>query len=392
MRKGTKSGTKIARIRTYHLRYRLSEPFASAQTRQTHRESLLVQVVTDNGLEGWGECAGPASVLQAAVQTCYAPLLVGSDALQTDHLWHTMWRASLTWGRRGVTIGAVSGLDMALWDLKGHALKRTVSDMMGGRLRERIPCYATGLYFRDRPESELIPSLVEEGQNYIELGYRAVKAQIGRNPSYDTALIHALRRALPNAALAADACNAYDLPEATHIGRVLEEADFAWFEEALSPEVPTAYRQLSDRLRVPLAVGEAEQTCWGFRSLLESGGVSVAQPDLSYCGGPTEALRIRAIAASHGVNVVPHAGGTMLNFAAALHYLASDYRQPGRIEASGGVLGHIAQPNELRDNIWATRAEVEHGTARVPTAPGLGVSIDVGEMRAFCVCDTEVKA
>lgn len=375
---------RIVCIRTFHLRCKLPEALVAPQERFDHRAALLVQVIADTGAEGWGECAGLPEVAQTAVHAFYAPRLLGRDALQTENLWHEMWRSSLRWSRRGMMISALSGLDMALWDLKGQVLRLSLSEMMGGRLRERLPCYATGLYVRERPEAELIPLLVEEAHGYIDAGYRAVKAQIGRNLSFDAALVRALRQALPGTTLLADANRAYDLPEATHIGRVLEEANFSLFEEPLSPEYPEQYRQLSDRVRVPLAAGESEQTRWGFQALLAPGGVSLGQPDLAFCGGPSEALRIRAIAGSLGINLTPHTDGTMLNLASALHFLASDFRQPGRIEPSLSFLSRDAAPNPLRDNIFSTSLEIDGGTAHVPTGPGIGVTIDIDEMKTYC--------
>jgi D-galactarolactone cycloisomerase len=383
---------RIACIRTYHLRCKLPEVLASPQERFDHRTALLVQIVADSGAEGWGECAGPPEIGQPTIQAFYGPRLLGKDALQTDILWSEMWRASLRWARRGVMLGALSGIDMALWDLKGQVLNRPLSEMMGGRLRDRVSCYATGLYVRDRPETELIPLLVEEAHDYVEAGYRAVKTQIGRNLAFDTSLVRALRAALPTTPLFADANRAYDLTEATSIGRALEEANFAWFEEPLSPEYPGQYRQLSDRLRVPIAAGETEQTRWGFQAMLSPGGVGIAQPDLSFCGGPSEAQRIRAISAAQGVNLTPHSDGTMLNLAAALHFLASDFRQPGRIEPSMMFLGRDGAPNPLRDAIFSTTLEIDGGTAYVPTTPGLGVTVDVDEMRGFCVSEQELTA
>lgn len=381
---------KIACLRTYRLYCPLPEFLGFSQGREGAREALLVQIVTDDGAEGWGECAGPAAVAQAAITTFYGPPLIGQDALQTDVLWHQMWRSSLNWARRGVMMGAISGIDMALWDLKGRVLKQPLCEMLGGRFRDRVPCYVSGLYFRDRPEAERIPSLIEEAHGYVEEGYRAVKVQIGRNLSYDSALIRAVRRALPDTPLLADANHAYDLPEAIGIGRVLEDANFSWFEEPLSPELPGQFRHLAGAVRVSLAAGENEQTRWGFQTLLAPGGLHVAQPDMSYCGGPSEAQKIRAVAGSLGVNLVPHTGGTMLNLAAALHFLASDFRQPGRAEAAIGLLERDGPPNPLRDVLFSETLAIEHGVAEVPTAPGLGVTVDTTEMHFFCLSREEV--
>jgi D-galactarolactone cycloisomerase len=333
---------------------------------------------------------GPPQVLQTAVQTLLGPLLLGEDALQTEHLWHRMWQTTQQWERRGVLMAAISGLDMALWDLKGHALKRPLSEMMGGRGRDRIPCYATGLYFRELPETDVIPSLIEEAQGYIEAGYRGVKAQLGRNRSWDMNFIRTLRHSLPDAVLMADASNCYDLTEAIEIGRVLDEEGYYWFEDPLSMEFPDQHRQLAEKIHTPIAAGEWEQTRWGFQTLLATGGVRYAQLNIAYCGGLSEAMRIRAIAGSHGINLVPSGMGTMLNLAAAVHFLASDNRVPGRLEPAPGWLGRVGMPDPLRDGMFSVPIEIDDGIARVPHTPGLGVTVDREELKAFCVSLQEV--
>lgn len=384
------SDTHIARVQTFALWCRLPETLSWAQGRIANKRALIVRIETEGGLVGWGECAGPPAVAQAAIQYVYGPRLPGRDALDAPNLWNDLWRGSQPWARRGIMLAALSGIDMALWDLRGKALGRPLCDLLGGRLRDRVPCYATGLFFRDRPETEQIPLLLEEAHEYVEEGYRAVKAQLGRNPSFDASLIRALRKELPYTPLLADAARAYDLPEAIRIGRVLEEAEFTWVEEPLSPERPEVYRQLADQIRVPLAGGESEQTRWGFQSLLAPGGITLIEPNLAYCGGVSEAMHIRSVATAFGVNCNPYGSGTMLNFAAALHFLASDFRQPGRLEPSVGLLGRNATPNPLRDAIFSKVVEIEGGLAQVPTTPGLGVEVDEDEMRAFCESEMEV--
>jgi D-galactarolactone cycloisomerase len=322
----------------------------------------------------------------------YAPRLLRLDPMQTDVIWHHMWQSSLDFARRGVMMAAMSGIDMALWDLKGKALGVSVSELMGGRYRDRVPCYATGMYYKDRPESRLLPELVEEAVGYSKQGFHAIKIKIGKTLEFDRELIRAMRKALPLAVLMADANHAYDLPEAVSIGALLSDEGFAWFEEPLSPEHPQPYRQLHDAVRVPLASGECEQTRFGFQALLSPGGVDIAQPDLAFCGGPSEALRIRAIASSLGVNVVPHAWGTMLNLAAALHFLASDFRQPGRSDPAQGMLELDQTENLLRDEIFRTPLEITNAVATVPDRPGLGVELDLAAMKKFCEKEEEVAS
>ena len=382
---------RISCVRTYMLTCPLEEPFNFSQWQYSAREALLVRITSDDGVDGWGECYGPAAPTQAAISTFYAPRLLGMNALQTDVVWHDLWRSSLDFARRGLMMGAMSGIDMALWDLKGKVHGEPVSSLMCGRVRDRLPCYATGMYFRDRPDHVLIDELVGEAGRYHGEGFKGLKIKIGRNPGFDVRLVQEMRRALPDAVLMADSNHAYDLPEATAIGRVLEDQGFAWFEEPLSPEHPQLYRQLHDAVRVPLAAGESEQTRFGFQQLLAPGGIDIAQPDLAYCGGPSEGMKIRAVASSLGINVVPHVWGTMINLAAAAHFLASDYRYPGRAEQHGGILECDRTPNPLRDEVFSSSLVVEDGCVEVPSGPGLGIEVDLKAMQRFCGKEEEVS-
>ncbi|MBC8143516.1 MAG: mandelate racemase/muconate lactonizing enzyme family protein [Armatimonadetes bacterium] len=382
---------KIESIRTYRLSCPIPEILGFAQGRFGSRQALLVQVVTTDGLSGWGEAAGPAAVVQAAINTFYAPKLIGKNPLQTELLWNVMWKASRDFARRGVMMGAMSAIDIALWDLKGKALGSTVADLLGGKVRDRVPCYATGCYFRDVPEADLIPALLDEARSYVANGFRAIKVQIGRNLPFDRALIRALRKALPGTLLMANAHHAYDLPEAIRVGKTLEEYDFVAYEDPLSLDVPEAWRKLADHLYVPIAGGKREQTRWGFQSLLDTGGVQLLTPDFAYCGGLSEVVKIRTAASTHGVNVVPHVSGTMFSLSAALHFLASDFKQPGRAEAGVGLLEYEApDANPLRDAMYKPTLPVESGYATLPTGAGLGIELDFELLRIFTMEKQEV--
>jgi D-galactarolactone cycloisomerase len=288
-------------------------------------------------------------------------------------------------------MGAMSGIDMALWDLKGKALGISVSELIGGRYRDSLPCYATGMYFRDMSEDALLESLVAEAAGYREQGFKAMKIKVGKHLDFDCRQIAAMREALPDTTLMADSNHAYDLPEAILIGRVLEEYDYAWFEEPLSPEYELQFRQLADKIDVPIAAGECHQTRYGFQRLLAPGGVQIAQPDVAYCGGISEALKIRTVASSLGINVIPHCWGTMLNLAAATHLLASTYREPGRAEDGGTILELDRTPNPLRDELFETPLGIEGATVCVPTSPGLGVIVNRSALPSFQVRETETR-
>ncbi|AWB65043.1 mandelate racemase/muconate lactonizing enzyme family protein [Saccharobesus litoralis] len=382
---------KIECIRTHHLRCHLEQPFGFSQWYYDQRNVLVIEVITDEGVSGWGECYGPADVIQGAVEKFYAPRIIGMDPICTDAIWQHMWRSSLDFARAGVMMAAMSGIDMALWDLKGKALGLSVSELMGGRQRDLVPCYATGMYYIDMPEDTLMPRLIEEAKGYANEGYTAMKIKVGKNVDFDLKFIKAMREALPNTKLMADSNHAFDLPEAIKIGRALDEYGYDWFEEPLSPEYPHQFRQLHEKLDVAIATGECEQTRFGYQKLIERGGVQILQADLAYCGGPSEALKIRTLASTHGINMIPHVWGTQLNLAAATHFLATAYHEPGRKEERELLLEYDRTENPLRDELYSTMVQVSGEGAVVPTAPGLGVVIDKSALKNFDINTTETR-
>jgi D-galactarolactone cycloisomerase len=248
------------------------------------------------------------------------------------------------------------------------------------------------MYFKDLKESELIEQIIDEAKGYVDKGYGNLKIKVGKNMTFDQQLVKAMREAFPEQRLMADSNHAYDLKEATRMGRLLEELDYYWFEEPLSPNHMSQFRQLSDHINIPIATGEAEQTRWGFQDLLSPGGVQFAQPDLAYCGGPSEALKIRSLASSMGVNVVPHAWGTMLNLACATHFIATSYVEPGRAEMESPMLEVDHTQNPMRDEMYAKAIQLENGMAIVPHTPGLGVEPDRQAMTSFTLSQQEIKA
>ncbi|MDO6710663.1 mandelate racemase/muconate lactonizing enzyme family protein [Aliiglaciecola sp. 2_MG-2023] len=376
-------------IRTHHVRCNLDNPFGFSQWYYDQRNVLIVEIIADNGVTGWGECYGPAAVIEAAIEKFYASKILGMNILSTEAIWHFMWRASLDFSRSGIMMAAMSGIDMALWDAKGKALNQSVGQLMGGSSRDKVPCYATGMYFRDLPEDNLLEVLVDEALSYAKQGFKAMKIKIGKNPNFDEKLIVAMRKALPKTILAADSNHAYDLPEAIKIARILDDNDYAWFEEPLSPEHPDLFTKLHEKSNIAIATGECEQTRYGFQRLISAGGVQLIQADLGYCGGISEALKIRAIASSNGLNMIPHVWGTQLNLAAATHFLSTSYSEPGRAEEKPLFLEYDRTENPLRDELYTTNVEVLNGHAIVPKGVGLGVEIDAKRLKEFTVKQTE---
>ena len=162
-------------IRPSRLQHKLDEPFGFSQWHYDTRNALLVEIVDDSGASGWGECYGPAEVTQSAIDSFYAPLLIGWNPLQNEAAWQYCWRASLDFAIKGIMMGAMSGLDMAMLDLKGKLLNVSASELMGGRVRDSVSCYATGMYFRKTPEPELLDTILAEAAGYVEQGFGALK-------------------------------------------------------------------------------------------------------------------------------------------------------------------------------------------------------------------------
>ncbi len=372
----------IREVRAFPLRAPLSESYGWARGKASVRETLLVQVIADDGTEGWGECAGPSAVLAPAVTEFFGPLLLGQNPITTDPLWDRLWQAALPHGRRGVLIGALSGIDMALWDLKGKLLGQSVSTLLGGQSRGRIPCYTTGLYFREGPESERIPRMLAEAHKAIEGGARAVLVQVGRSLAADASLARALRKEFPDTPFAAEAHGSYDVPEAAIICRALADQGFTALADPLAAEPVTAWSRLATQITLPLSAGRYEQTRWAFEALLATQAMGTFQVNPAWCGGLSEAQKIRTVASAHGVNVVPRSPGSQLNLAAALHFLASDIRHPGRVELRPPLLETDSLPDPFL-SIYSDRIEIEDGMATVPDAPGLGISINKKNLESF---------
>ena len=187
----------------------------------------------------------------------------------------------------------------------------------------------------------------------------------------------------------ADANHAYDINEAVIIGKLLEENNYSWFEEPLSPTQLNLYSSLSNKLDIAVSAGESEQTRWGFQKMLDCKAVTIIQPDMAYCGGPSEALKIRSIASSYGINTIPHCWGTQLNLSCAAHFLSTSMIEPGRNEEPLLMLEVDHTPNPLRDDIFNNKVIITKGNVQVPNEPGLGVEINLDAMLKFCIHQTE---
>jgi len=373
---------KITGITTYLLSDTLDESFYFSQFEYASRLICVVKVSTDEGIVGWGEGYGPAEVVRSAIDF-FAPLIAGRDPLQGEVLWNEMYRRALDYARKGVMLSAISAIDIALWDIRGKALGQSVSTLLGGRFREKVEVYATGLYFTHTP-GNMQAKLTEEALLYKSQGYRAVKMKVGLGIRTDIENVTAVRKAIgDDMELMVDSNHAYVFREALELALALEPLNIHWFEEPLAPDDYDGYRELRRRTTIPLAAGECEFLRVGFRQLLEGKCVDFIQPETCTAGGITEAKKIADLAYAHYVEMTPHNWGTGIAVAANLHLTANLCYPPGRMVRNEPLLEFDRSPNRLREELLAHPFKAVEGYLNVPTGAGLGIEIDEEKLNFF---------
>ena len=372
----------IKAIRTHILTAPLSQPFAYARAWYDTRTAMLVEIETDSGLVGWGECYGPARVNSAVVKEI-APWLIGEDPLRTDHLWQSVYARLRDHGQKGVVIQGLSGIDIALWDIKGKHFGVPVHRLLGGPLRTEVRAYATGLYRRKSGDPGKY--LAEEAASYVAEGFGAVKLKVGFGIEEDAAMACAVRAAIGrDVALMVDANHAYDAVAAIRLGRMIEELDIGWFEEPVLPEDIAGYRAVKAAITIPVAGGECEFTRFGFRDLLASRAIDIVQPDTCAAGGLSECKKIADMAEAFSVRYNPHVWGTGIAIAASLQLLAVlPSHTPTSLAPVEPMLEFDRTEHPIRQSILVTPIEHIGGVVRVPEGPGLGIEVDRKALARF---------
>lgn len=374
---------RISRVETIPIKQELDQPFGNGQGWTTSRQYLIVRVTTEDGTTGYGECWGPVAGNDRVVEEVISPLLIGEDAFTTGRLWERI-HFKLRWAYHSFApYSALSGVDIALWDLKGKLLGRPVHDLLGGAFHEAIPAYATGHYFRKvETLDEQISAVLEEARGHLDSGFSALKLKVGLGllgwgVDADVELIRALRDEVGSGVpLMIDANCAYTVPEALVVGRAAEELDVAWFEEPLPPHDLEGYARLSSKLDIPVAAGESWALLSGFHRVFDHGAVSVAQPDVCSAGGITEVKRIADLAHALNIPCIPHVWGTPIALAASLQVLAA---LPGRV-----LLEFDRSDNPIRESLMDERLRVrKDGAVAVPAGSGLGIEIDEERLEHF---------
>jgi D-galactarolactone cycloisomerase len=375
---------KIKDVRVHVLEAKLSQPFSYSRAWYASRTALVVEIVIDEGIVGWRECYGPARI-NAAVVEAMRPLLIGQDPMRSEWLWQEIYARFRDHGQKGSIVQGLSGIDIALWDIKGKYLDEPVHRLMGGAIRTAVDAYATGLYRRESGKPEAY--LAEEAAGYREDGFKAVKLKVGYGVDEDARVTGAVRAAIgPGVALMIDANHAYDAIEAIRLARQIAALDIGWFEEPVPPEDLEGHRAVKAAAGMPIASGECEFTRFGFRELLTRRAVDILQPDTCSAGGLSECKKIADMAAAFGVRYVPHVWGTGIALAAALQLLAVlPSCTPPSLNPVEPMLEFDRTEHPIRAALLKVPIEHENGRVAVPTGPGLGIEIDEDALRRFRV-------
>jgi D-galactarolactone cycloisomerase len=384
---------KITAVKSHILRYDLPEELGYSQQYYAQRTAHLVEVETDEGVTGWGECFGPGNVAianKAIVEKVIQPMILGDDPLDRDVIWHKVYNLLRDHGQKGMPMQSLSGVDIALWDITGKVAGLPLHKLIGGAHRTRVPVYGYGMMLRREDADTLASRFTEEAARIKAMGFVATKMKVGLGPRDDIKLAEAVRRGVGDGfPFMVDANHCYTTPDAFYVGHGLEELDAYWFEEPVAPEDHDGYRELRAGLGVNISGGEAEFSRWGWRALLESRALDIAQPEVCALGGVTEYLRVLALCHAHFTPVVNHVWGSAIAVATNLHLLAAMPPLPGGLFPREPMLEFDTTDNRFRDELLTEPLDIQgqvaenDGTVAVPEGAGLGVEPDRDFLAAF---------
>lgn len=370
---------KIVDVKTYVLTTPLEEPFAFSMGWVRTRGTMVVEVVTDTGVSGWGEslCHGlqPPAIAQTIVQSALKPILLGQDPWDVEVLWERMYNLTRPFGQKGAVPNAISAVDIALWDCIGKASQQPIHKLLGGAYRTSVQPYATGFY---RTENKSYPQdAIAEAKRHLGNGFSAMKLKIGFGIEEDIHYILSVRDAIGDGPqLMIDANHAYNVSSARRLLKALDNAGIHWFEEPLSPEDIDGYKELKTLTNIYLAAGENEFTKIGFRDWISRRAVDILQPDLCSAGGFTECRKINALAQAWHMPIVPHVWASGIGLAASLQYIATLAPAPLALKPIEPLLEYDQSTHPFRQDLIFGAINMQAGRVAIPTGPGLGVDIN----------------
>ena len=336
--------------------------------------STLVEVETDNGITGIGEAITRQGLgaTRSLVDELLAPAIVGDDPLDIDGIWTKMFNLQRFRGHsRGYFLEAISGVDTALWDVAGKAMGLPVYKLLLGHSRKDFPAYASSIML-DTPDV-----MTKKALEWVKLGWKSIKVKVGQGLEGDFAACESIRKAVgPDVILVCDANSAYNVANATLLGRKLEALDFRWFEEPIPPDDLEGYRILATKLDIPLAAGESEFSLYGFKQLIDS-GVRVIQPDESRCGGITGARKVAILCEAMNAEYAPHTGvSSAVSLMASLHLAAS--------MPAFSTYEYFMSSNPLVSELLLKLIPpMKDNRTSAPDSPGLGIELDPRAIAKF---------
>lgn len=344
------------------------------------QDAAIIEVETDAGITGIGEADSSPAVVDAIVNAPVShdksqglkEVVVGRDPFDTEVLWNEMFDKSYFYGRKGAAITAISGIDMALWDIIGKATGQPLHRLLGGKHRESVRAYASTLFPEDPTDTE---RMRREAERALDEGFTAIKygwGGFGRDRKLDLELVGAARETVgPDVDIMVDAGLVWrnDIERARKgINELDREHDVYWVEEPVMADNFEGYASLSRNCETRIVGGEEEYTSYGFENFLEYGEPDGVQPDVARSGGITHMQKIATLAAQHGVPFLPHGYSTEIIIAANLQLIAATQNAP--------LLEYCMEGSPLRWELVEEEFPVEDGRVEVPDRPGLGVTLD----------------
>lgn len=384
---------KIIRITSHVLQCDMPEELGYSQQYYAKRTAHLVEVETDEGVTGWGECFGPGNIALAnktIVEKVIQPMVLGMDPLDRDVIWHKVYNLMRDHGQKGMPMQSLSGVDIALWDIAGKVAGLPIHKLIGGAHRNSIQAYGYGMMLKREDTAAHVARFVDEAAAIKGMGFVATKMKVGLGAKDDVKLCAAVRKGVgDDFDFMVDANHGYNTHDAFYVGHALEELDAYWFEEPVAPEDHDGYRELRAGLKVNISGGEAEFSRWGWRALLECRGLDIAQPEVCALGGITEYLRVLALCHAHFTPVINHVWGSAIAVATNLQLLAAMPPLPGGLFPREPMLEFDTTENKFRDQLLASPLDIQTQVARngghvaIPTGPGLGVEPDRDFIRHY---------
>lgn len=370
-------------MKAYGLEMDLDDPFGYAQGWVNKRSATLVRIETAEGRVGWGECWGPVAGNCEIVNDFLGPLIKGTYPSEVQDVYETLYEKSRAAYQTAIPFTAISGIDIALWDLYGKQVGESISSLLDERRSDHVRTYATGHYFYNVDSFEeqfkaIRNEAVRNAERFDGIKLKIGLESLGFGSTEDLKLVEGVLEAVDNeTTVMVDANYAYDMETALKIGKEFGNLGVRWFEEPVRPENFTGYKKLRKNLEVDISAGECHNP-YELNFLLENQGLDIAQPDVCNVGGITPAFDILSNAADRGITFIPHVWGTPVALAASLQ-LSGTLRNPRWFEFDTST-------NPLRDELSLNHfVPNKQGRLKIPNGYGLGVDINENMLSRYAV-------